>query len=87
MKKRKTKEQKIIDKTFEHVDSLLTTAQQIINGPAEFRFQIHHMLLDMIPMVEIVLDANGFTRTDEITKRIKEVAEMVAPADHMAAYG
>lgn len=84
--KRKTKQQKVIDETFEHVYSLLTTAERLINKPAEFRFQVHHKLLDMIPVVETILDANGFTRTDEVTQRIKEVAEMVAPASDAGCY-
>ncbi len=84
--KRKTKQQKVIDKTFEHVFSLLTTAQQIIGKPAEFRYPIHHMLLDLIPTTETILNANGFSRTGEVIKRIKEVAEMVAPSDDVVAY-
>ena len=86
--KRKTKQQKVIDETFEHVYSLLTTAQrkEIIYGPAEFRFPIHHKLLDMIPMVETVLNGNGFTQTDEVIQQIKKVAEKVAPASDVAAY-
>jgi len=86
MKKRKTKQQKVIDKTFEHIHSLLTTAEQIINGPVELRFPIHHMLLELIPTTELILNVNGFTRTDEVIKNIKKVAEMVAPASDVVAY-
>jgi len=81
--KRKTKQQKVIDETFEHVYS---QRKEIIYGPAEFRFPIHHKLLDMIPMVETVLNGNGFTRTDEVIQQIKKVAEKVAPASDVAAY-
>ena len=47
-KKRKTKQQKVIDKTFEHVNGLLSTAQKAINEPIEDRYFIHHKLLELI---------------------------------------
>ena len=87
MKKRKTKQQKVIDKTFENVFSLLTTAESAINEPVADRFYIHHCLLEMIPSVETILNGNGFTETDLVIKRIKEVAEIVAPASRLDAYG
>ena len=86
MKKRKTKQQRVIDKTFEHVYSLLTTAESAINEPVADRFLIHHLLLEMIPMVQTVLNGNGFTRTDKVIKTIKEVAEKVAPASIAGCY-
>lgn len=79
MKKRRTKQQITIDKTFEHIQKLLTTAQKAINNPIEDRYMIHHKLLEMIPMVTLVLYGNGFTQTDSVIERIKEVAELVAP--------
>ena len=79
MKKRRTKQQKVIDQTFEHIQKLLTTAQKAVNEPTGDRYLIHHKLLEMIPMVTFVLNGNGFTKTDGVIERIKEVAEMVAP--------
>ena len=86
MKKRKTKQQKVIDKTFEHVYSLLTIAESAVICSVADRFHIHHLLLDMIPTVETVLNGNGFTRTDEVTQRIKSVDEMVAPASNLECF-
>jgi len=79
MKKRRTKQQIVIDKTFEHIQGLLSTAQKAIYNPVEDRYMIHHKLLEMIPMVTLVLNGNGYTQTDKITQTIREVAEIVAP--------
>lgn len=86
-KTRKTKQQKVIDETFENVFFILKTAESALNEPVADRFHIHHYLLDMVPMVETILNGNGFTRTDDVIKRIRKVAEIVAPASHVAAYG
>lgn len=43
------------------------------------RYQIHHMLLDVIPETEIILNANGFEYTDEVTKTIRDVADHIIP--------
>lgn len=87
MKKRKTKQQKVIDKTSKIVYDLLTTAENIPEMNVDQKWLIHHLLISLIPTVETIFDANGFSRTDEVIRRIKEVAELVAPASHVAAYG
>ena len=79
MKKRRTKQQKVIDQTFELIQKLLTTAQKAIHEPTGDRYLIHHKLLEMIPIVTLVLNGNGFTQTDKITQTIRDVAEIVAP--------
>ena len=86
MKKRKTKQQKVIDKTFENVYSLLTIAESAINEPVADRFHIHHCLLDMIPTVEMVLNGNGFTGTKDVIKQIRIIAEKVVPASDLKCY-
>ena len=85
-KKRKTKQQKAIDKTFVIIHDLLETAQKAIHEPAGDRYVIHHSLLELIPTVETVLNNNGFTQTELVLKRIKEVAELVVPSDNLGFY-
>ena len=87
MKKRKTKQQKVIDKTFEHINNLLTTAEKSITvSSVADRFWIHHCLLEMIPSVEMVLDGNGYIKTKDIVNQIKIIAEKVAPASDLECY-
>ena len=87
MKKRKTKEQKVIDMTFKHVDKLLTTAEKAITvSPVEDRYHIHHCLIEMIPTVEYVLNGYGYTKTKDVVNRIKIIAEKVAPASDLECF-
>ena len=86
MKKRKTNQQKIIDTTFQHVYSLLTIAESASICSVADRFHIHHLLLDMIPSVETVLNGNGFTRTKDVTKQIRITAEKLAPASGLECF-
>jgi len=43
------------------------------------RYHIHHMLLDLIPSTEFVLNANGYEYTNEVTETIKDVADHIIP--------
>jgi len=88
MKKRKTKRQKVIDRTLKHVDNLLKTARKATcgNTTVEDRFYMHHCLLDMVSSVGIILNGYGFPETDGVIKRIKEVAEKVAPVSGLECF-
>ena len=87
MKKRKKSSQKTIDETFEIVDDLLTLVKNFKEIPADEKWLVHHMLISLIPTVQSILDRNEFSKTDKIIERIKDAAEIVAPASHVAAYG
>ena len=87
MKKRKTKSQKTIDETFQIVHDLLTLVKNFKEITADEKWLIHHLLISLIPTVQSILDANGFSKTDKVIERIKDAAEIVAPASHVAAYG
>jgi len=88
MKKKKTKEQKIIDRTLKHVNKILKTAGKATcgNTTVEDRFHMHHCLLEMVSSVGIILNGYSFTETDGVIKRIKEVAEKVAPASDLECF-
>ena len=87
MKKTKTKSQKTIDETFEIMDDLLTLVKNFKEITADEKWLVHHMLISLIPTVQSILDRNGFSKTDRVIERIKNAAETVAPASHVAAYG
>lgn len=88
MKKKKTKEQKVIDRTLKHVNKILKTVGKATcgNTTVEDRFYMHHCLLDMVSSVGIILNGYGFSKTDGVIKRIKEVAEKVAPTSGLECY-
>ena len=83
---KKTKQQKVIDKTFKIVYDVLTIAENLPEMNVDQKWLIHHILLSLIPTVETIFDVNGFSQTDKVIERIKNTAELVAPADHVAAY-
>ena len=83
----KTKQQKVIDKTFKIVHDVLTIAENLPEMNVDQKWLIHHILLSLIPTVETIFDANGFSQTDKVIERIKNTAEIVASADRVAAYG
>ena len=83
----KTKQQKVIDKTFKIVDDLLITVENMPEMNVDQKWLIHHLLISLIPTVETIFDANGFSQTDKVIERIKNTAELVAPASHVTAYG
>lgn len=83
----KTKQQKVIDKTFKIVYDVLTIAENLPEMNVDQKWLIHHILLSLIPTVETIFDANGFSQTDKVIERIKNTAEIVSPATHVAAYG
>lgn len=87
MKKRKKSSQKTIDETFEIVDDLLTLVKNFKEINADEKWLVHHLLISLVPKVQTILDGNGFNQTDKIIERIKNAAETVAPASHVAAYG
>jgi len=68
------------------VYDLLTKVENIREIPTEEKWQVHHDLLSVIPMVETMLNVNGFGRTDKIIERIKAVAETVSPASNLVCY-
>ena len=82
----KTKQQKVIDKTFKIVYDVLTIAENLPEMNVDQKWLIHHILLSLIPTVETIFDANGFSQTDKVIERIKNTAEIVSPAAHVAAY-
>ena len=87
MKKRNNKSQNTIDETFEIVDDLLTLVKNFKEITADEKWLVHHMLISLIPTVQSILDRNGFSKTDRVIEIIKNAAEIVAPASHVAAYG
>jgi len=87
MEKTKTKSQKTIDETFEIMDDLLALVKNFKEITADEKWLVHHMLISLIPTVQSILDRNGFSQTDRVIERIKNAAEIVAPASHVAAYG
>lgn len=87
MEKRMIKSQTTIDETFEIVDDLLTLVKNFKEITADEKWLVHHMLISLIPTVQSILDGNGFSKTDRVIERIKDAAEIVAPASHVAAYG
>ena len=87
MKKRKNKSQKTIDETFEIVYNLLTLVKNFKEITATEKWLVRHLLISLIPTVQTILDANGFSKTDKVIERIKDAAEIVAPTSHVVAYG
>ena len=84
---KKTKQQKVIDKTFKIVYDVLTIAENLPEMNVDQKWLIHHILLSLIPTVKTIFDVNGFSQTDKVIERIKNTAELVAPTSHVAAYG
>ena len=87
MEKIKTKSQKTIDETFQTVLDVLSTVENLPEMNADQKWLIHHLLISLVPKVQTILDGHGFNQTDKIIERIKDAAETVAPASHVAAYG
>lgn len=83
----KTKQQKVIDKTSKIVYDVLTIAENLPEMNVDQKWLIHHILLSLIPTVETIFDVNGFSQTDKVIERIKNTAELVAPASRVDAYG
>ena len=87
MEKRMTKSQTTINETFQTVFDVLSTVENLPEMNADQKWLIHHLLISLIPTVQSILDGNGFSKTDKVIERIKNAAEIVAPASHVAAYG
>ena len=87
MEKTKTKPQNTIDQTFQTVLDVLSTVENLPEMNADQKWLIHHLLISLVPKVQTILDGNGFNQTDKVIERIKNAAEIVAPASHVVAYG
>ena len=87
MEKTKTKSEKTIDQTFQTVLDVLSTVENLPEMNADQKWLIHHLLISLVPKVQTILDGNGFNQTDKVIERIKNAAEIVAPASHVVAYG
>ena len=87
MEKTKTKSEKTIDQTFQTVLDVLSTVENLPEMNVDQKWLIHHLLISLVPKVQTILDGNGFNQTDKVIERIKNAAEIVAPASHVVAYG
>ena len=78
---------KTIDETLQTVLDVLSTVENLPEMDVDQKWLIHHLLISLIPTVETIFDANGFSKTDKVIERLKDAAEIVAPASRVVAYG
>ena len=76
-----------IDETLQTVLDVLSTVENLPEMDVDQKWLIHHLLISLIPTVETIFDANGFSKTDKVIERLKDAAEIVAPASRVVAYG
>ena len=79
MKKSTKKQDRVIKKCMALLTKMVKIAKEYRDLSVGDRYRIHHMLLDVIPKTEFVLNANNFEYTDEVTATIKDVAEHIIP--------
>ena len=78
---------KTIDQTFQTVLDVLSSVENLPEMNVDQKWLIHHLLISLVPKVQTILDGNGFNQTDKVIERIKNAAELVAPASRVVAYG
>jgi len=76
---RTKKQERVVKKCLKAIHNMVEIASNYKHLDMIHRYQIHHMLLETIPETEIILNANGFEYTDEVTAALKDVAERIIP--------
>lgn len=82
----KERQQKILNESIVRLDDLLEHAQKVkINSPLD-KWILHHCLLNEIPLLQELLTLCECNETELIIKRVKKIAENLAPASNLECF-